>query len=192
MGSIRKRIVRGRFQLGGDPVLSLNIVEGMSKQQEIIRASKNKGYFVDTDGRLFNKEGKELSLYFNKRKAYLSFGIRLKGEGVKRSFIHKLQAYQKFGVIIFEKGVVVRHLDGNSLNNSYDNIAIGTQKDNMQDIPVEKRIINASNPTYNHKAVLESRKAGLTYADIMNTFGINSKATVSFIVNSSLTKQGII
>lgn len=163
----------------------------MNKQEEIIRLSKDKGYYVDKEGRLFNSSGKELSLNKNNNgNGYLSFNIRVNGSKPTRSFIHKLQAYQKFGEEIFKEGIVVRHLDDNSTNNSYDNILIGTQSDNMQDIPSERRIITASNPTYNHKDVIESRNSGLTYKEIMVKYGIKSKSTISFILNSSLEKQG--
>ena len=155
----------------------------MNKQEEIVRLSKDKGYYVNKDGKLFNSSGKELSLNKNNNGGgYLSFNIRINGSKPTRSFIHKLQAYQKFGEEIF--------IDGNSINNSYDNILIGTQSDNMQDIPSEVRIISSSNPTYNHKDIIESRKFGLTYKEIMTKFGIKSKGTISFILNKSLEKQG--
>lgn len=163
----------------------------MNKQEEIIRLSKNKGYYVNKDGKLFNSTDNELSLNTNnKGSGYLSFNIRINGSKPTRSFVHKLQAYQKFGEKMFINGIVVRHKDGNSSNNSYDNILIGTQSENMQDIPSEKRIISASNPKYNHKNVIESRKSGLTYKEIMIKFGIKSKGTISFILNKSLEKQG--
>jgi len=64
----------------------------------------------------------------------------------KRIYIqtHRLQAYQKYGDKLFEDGIVVRHLNGNKLDNSWNNIAIGTPKDNTMDIPKEireKRVI---------------------------------------------------
>lgn len=40
--------------------------------------------------------------------------------------IHRLQAYQKFGDKIYEDGIVVRYLNGDRYDNSYDNIGIGT------------------------------------------------------------------
>jgi hypothetical protein len=56
----------------------------------------------------------------------------------------------------------------------------------MLDIPKEKRILNASNPTYNHEDVIRDKINGLTYKEIMEKHGIKSKGTVSFIVNKSL------
>ena len=56
---------------------------------------------------------------------------------------HRLQAYQKYGDKLFQDGIVVRHLNGNALDNSWNNIAIGTNRDNQMDIPKEQRIRRA-------------------------------------------------
>lgn len=53
--------------------------------------------------------------------------------------IHRLQAYIKYRELLYQKDIMVRHLNGNKLDNSWDNIAIGTAYDNAQDIPIEKR-----------------------------------------------------
>lgn len=87
---------------------------------------------------------------------------------------------------MFEEGIVVRHFNGNPLDNSEDNILIGTQSENMQDIPKEKRVLNASNPIYNHEDILSDRYSGMTYKEIMLKYNIKSKGTISFIVNKSL------
>lgn len=46
---------------------------------------------------------------------------------------HKFVAFQKYGAAAFENGIHVRHLDGNVLNLSYDNIVLGSAKDNEAD-----------------------------------------------------------
>lgn len=47
---------------------------------------------------------------------------------------HRLVALKKYGPELFMTGsIVVRHLDGDRLNNEPENIAIGTQKDNIRD-----------------------------------------------------------
>lgn len=56
----------------------------------------------------------------------------------------------------------------------------------MLDIPLEKRIINASNPTHNHEAIIKDRAEGYTYKQLMEKYGISSKGTISFILNKSL------
>lgn len=69
---------------------------------------------------------------------YLTYGYRA---GIHKSqiYIHRLQAYTKFGNALFEDGVKTRHGEGGHLDNSWDNINIGTHAANMQDIPVKKR-----------------------------------------------------
>ena len=163
----------------------------MNRQEEVTRLSKEKGYYVDSEGILFNKKGQKLSVSKNnKGNGYYSFNIRVNGSKPTRSFVHRLQAFQKFGDVLFKEGVVVRHLDGDSTNNSFINIGLGDNFDNAQDIPKEKRIINASNPTYNHQEVIDDKRNGLTYTEIMLKHGIKSKGTVSFILNKSLKIHG--
>lgn len=51
--------------------------------------------------------------------------------------VHRIQAYIKYGVLMYEKGIMVRHLNNNKLDNSWINIAIGTAYDNYHDIPIK-------------------------------------------------------
>ena len=53
--------------------------------------------------------------------------------------VHRLQAYIKYRELLYQKDIMVRHLNGNKLDNSWDNIAIGTAYDNAQDIPLNQR-----------------------------------------------------
>ena len=110
----------------------------MSKLKLVLEAIVEKGYTINKEGIIKNPNGKELtgSVYDGYRKVSVrteftsSFAVR----------VHKFQAYVKYGDLIFDKGVVVRHLDGNSLNNSYQNIVIGSQSENMMDrLPEERK-----------------------------------------------------
>lgn len=160
----------------------------MNKQEEVIRLSKLKGYYVDKNGVLFNKKDEKITLSKTK-KGYFSFNIRVNGSKPTRSFVHRLQAYQKFGDEIFNENLVIRHLNGDSTDNTYNNIGIGTPSDNMMDIPKNKRIVNASNPTHNHESIISDRKNGYTYKELMEKYDISSKGTISFIVNKSLKNK---
>jgi len=161
----------------------------MTKQEEITRASKERGYVVNNEGLVFNGMGKQLSIG-KSSKGYLSFNIRLdKESNPTRSFVHRLQAFQKFGDEIFKDGIVVRHLNGISTDNSYGNIGIGTCSENSLDIPKEKRIINASNPIHNHEDIINDRKNGYSYKELMDKYSITSKGTISFIINKSLKNK---
>jgi hypothetical protein len=53
--------------------------------------------------------------------------------------MHKFVAYILFGEDSFTEGVEVRHLDGDVLNLSRDNIALGTSSDNQMDKSLQSR-----------------------------------------------------
>lgn len=59
-------------------------------------------------------------------------GFSLNGKSLSFT-VHRFCAYQKFGYDLFSDGVVVRHLDDNPLNLSWENIELGSQKDNSLD-----------------------------------------------------------
>lgn len=161
----------------------------MSKHNEIVIEASNKNYIVNLEGDVISPKNRSLKTLKDKG-GYHKFTFRLKGERVTLS-VHRLQAYQKYGKNIFEKGIVVRHLNGNSSDNSFDNIAIGTASNNMQDKTKENRILDASHPIYNHESIIKDRENGMKYTELMLKYDIPSKGTISYIINSSLKKQGI-
>lgn len=115
--------------------------------------------------------------------------------------IHRMQAYQKYGKRIYEKGVEVRHLDGNAKNNSRNNIAIGTALDNYYDKPYKtrrkaiERFLKAANEHIKYTddvlcKIKKRREEGASYKDLMNEFNISSKGTLSYIINHRLNPAG--
>jgi hypothetical protein len=154
----------------------------------LIKLAKQKGYYI-LNGEAYSKNKKRTT--YKNPKGYLQFGIRKLNGKIIGVLVHRLVAYQKYGEEMFKEGIVVRHLDGNPLNNSEINIAIGTEKDNMNDIDVgtrRRRAIIASSyvQKHNHKLILEMHKSGKSYSEIMKELGISSKGTLSFIVNKSM------
>ena len=96
----------------------------------------NKGYRILIDGTVIGVLGKPLSL-FKMPSDYWAFTIRnTNGKTINIQY-HRFIAYTKYGDKIYNPNTVVRHLDGNHLNNDFDNIVIGTQSDNMYDKPKE-------------------------------------------------------
>ena len=89
---------------------------------ELLIETFEKGYRI-IDGIIYNPDGKILKGYVGKR-GYRRFSP-VRTNHVK---VHRLVAYQKFGDALFEEGIEVRHLDNNKLNNSEDNIALGTHQ----------------------------------------------------------------
>ncbi len=159
-----------------------------NKINKILVWAYNKGYRVNEFGEPMGLRGNKLYVSYT-NKGYGSFNVRYEGK-VTRVFLHRLQAYQKYHTKIFEDGIMVRHLDGNSKNNSVTNIKIGNQSDNMMDIPKKKRVLNASNPKHNHEEVIKMIDSGMTYKEITKLLGI-SKGTISYINNKSLKRKGI-
>lgn len=151
-----------------------------------------KGYRVTFDGDMINPEGKKVG-YYNSN-GYLMHKIRFgpNKEGKHKKFlVSRLQAYQKYGEDIYKKGIVVRHLNGNKIDNSHNNISIGTQSQNMLDRPVEERkkhAMKATKAMMKYKNVDEIIKYheenGQSYKKTMNKFGISSKGTLHYILNN--------
>jgi hypothetical protein len=142
-----------------------------------------KGYRI-INNEIISFTGKVLRKSTNKD-GYSRFSVRIKSR-IHSFKVHRLVAYQLYGTKIFEKGIVVRHLDSKRYNNLEENIAIGTQSDNMMDMSPEKRILNASNPIHNHLNIIKDRKNGMTYSELCHKYDIKSKGTIWFIINKSL------
>ena len=109
----------------------------MSKKNTAIVVADQRGYHCDESGRIYNPQGKELSL--SKSGKYIGFSIYVDSKKVSIT-AHRFIAFQMFGDIIFQKGIQVRHLDDNNNNNRHSNIAYGTQSQNAMDRPQADRI----------------------------------------------------
>ena len=162
-------------------------MEELSNRNKGILVADEKGYKVQKDGSVIGKRGSKLKFFILNR-SYNTFSVKYLGTAVN-ILVHRFQAYQKYGDSIFEDGIVVRHLDGNSFNNSWDNIAIGTQRDNIMDKPAEQRRKDASSPKHDHNSIIEDHKNGMSYREVMNKYNISSKGTVSFIIRKSMAQE---
>lgn len=110
----------------------------MSRLNQAVVTAYNKGYRVDKDGNLVGPKGnfvKPIVYGYN----YLGFSVQHQQYRRTPTPIHRLAAYQKYGDKVLQKGMQVRHLNGNRHDNSLANISIGTQYDNTMDMPEEKR-----------------------------------------------------
>jgi hypothetical protein len=103
---------------------------------------------------------------------------------------YKLFSYMEMMCFVFKEGFVVRHLDGNTFNNSKSNIAIGTLTDNQMDISKEIRIHRANTGAafvrkFDFNTVCNIRKdrmSSMSYRELMKKYSIK-KSTLSYIVN---------
>ncbi len=155
---------------------------------DVLFEAKKKGYYVHNNGNVFSSR-KQISL--RKAQERYHFTIRYYGQRTTIA-VHKFVGYLKYGDEIFKDGIVVRHLDGNSLNNSWENIGIGTHSDNMMDIPKTIRIkkaINASKKIRKFsdaevQEILKDRKSGMTFEKICEKYN-TSKSTLSYFFNKA-------
>lgn len=144
-----------------------------------------KGYKVSKNGVLYNPLGKEIG--------HMKGAYQVSKHRVDKRFVfcktHRLQAYQKFGDKLYEKGLMVRHLDGNPLNNSWSNIELGTNRQNQMDIPKEKRVERAIKATsfvrkYDKEEVRKFHFKSMSYKKTMQQFNISSKGTLHYILKN--------
>ena len=152
---------------------------------ELIRIFK-KGYRV-IDGVVYNPNGKVL------KGCVHSNGYRFihcSNNGLVP--VHRLVALQKFGSKLFEPGIMVRHLDNNPLNNHEWNIALGTNRDNQLDRNAKDREQDAINAAthirkFTDKELILIRnyyEECRSYKDTMAFWGISSKGTLHYILNT--------
>lgn len=145
-----------------------------------------KGYMATDEGNIIGIKGKILRGVINKRN-YRVFTLR-DGKKNRLIFNHHIVAFQKFGEMLFEKGMEVRHLNGNSLDNSWLNIRIGTHQQNMMDKSAEVRLTSAMKAT-SHIRKYDKNEVRDFYAKngwkkTMDNFKISSKGTLSYVLNS--------
>lgn len=160
-------------------------------------------YIINKNGDIFNKKTlkqKKLRIMYKSasRGKYYAFGVRVNKTMIPVT-VHRFQAYIKYGDIIFNNGIVVRHLNNNSLDNTWNNIDIGTYRDNSLDMPKEKRIKLAINASYVNRSFTDEivkniyidRQSKMTYKQLCVKYN-TSKSTLSFLFNKSLYLKNII
>jgi hypothetical protein len=156
------------------------------KEQE----AYEKGYRY-ISGCVVSPHGKKIALSLTPT-GYLKFSIRVgsRSDGTsqrKAVMVHRLVAYQKYGKMIYGR-LVARHKDGNKQNNEPDNIFLGSQKQNMQDIAkedrMEKAIVAATSiRRFTDTEIQEIRNNHTTYKETMQRYGIKSKGSLWEILN---------
>lgn len=158
----------------------------MSKINTALKLAYRKGYRVTPEGKVVNALGRERKCQIKTSrndKRYV-FNVAI-GNGVRMPVpVHKLQAYQKFGDKMFDQGIVVRHLDGDSSNNHEGNIAIGTVRDNIMDRSLEDRknhsakATAARTDTRNDWGVIEKdhRENGIGFKTLSRKYGVSKGA----------------
>lgn len=114
-------------------------------------------------------------------------------------FVHKLVAYQKFGDDAFAQGVMVRHLDGDSLNNRPSNILIGSASNNSMDRAAETRqkvaqLAGRANGRYTEDewlVIKQEREAGASYTYLNKKYGL-SNGTLAYRFSKAAKSRALI
>ncbi len=142
------------------------------------------GYRVTEDGFLQSPRGGYIGGLNSS--GYVKFSIQNKR---KRYcvLVHRLQAYQKYGEKIYQKGLQVRHLNNNKQDNSHCNIALGTNKQNTADKDrdtVLKQALYASSFTkkYDYNKVKSYYNKTRSYKLTMQEFDISSSSALHYIL----------
>ena len=147
-----------------------------------------KGYRVTENGLFLNPKGKVIGTL--NRKNYTVTCLRI-NKKLKHLKAHRLQAFQKYSFNLYNEGIEVRHKNGDPLNNSWNNILIGTSSENKLDIPKQVRIKRAQHAAsfkkkYNNEDVIAYHNKIKSYKATMLKFDISSKGTLHYILNNSL------
>lgn len=161
----------------------------MKNRNELI--AYEKGYRI-VNSRIINPNGVIINGYVDS-KGYHKFNLRILKTFIKVK-VHRLVAYQKFGDVIFQDDIMVRHLDGNTNNNHESNIMIGSASDNRMDMPKEQRVALAKNAASNlrklsDEQILELQNLhikGHKMSYLMCLFNIKSKGSFSNYLNKKI------
>jgi len=154
----------------------------------------NLGYIVSEDGSVITgPNGKRYAQTLNSS-GHLVFSFGPKKDR-KKCQVHRFVAWFKFGEAIYEPNIVCRHLDGNPTNNHPNNLALGSQSDNMMDRPAKARHSHAWNTSrhtlkHDHAAIISFYKEN-GFKKTMMEFCISSKGTLSFIINKTQTANPV-
>lgn len=139
---------------------------------------------VKSLGRWINPNSKQKAYYIAEKMLKLNkdtrgylFVMCSKNSQTKRMYVHQAIAHSFIGSQ--EKGIEVRHLDGNKLNNTLENITYGTKSDNMRDA-VRHGTLVFSRSKLTREDVINIGKDPRTHATIAKDYGI-CETTVSNI-----------
>lgn len=163
----------------------------MSKARRIIETAYARGYRVTKNGVLVSSSGYKPKLMIGSN-GYLYHTISIRKEKNRscKFHIHRYVAYCKYKEVIFDKGLQVRHLNGNLKDNSWDNIRIGTCSENMMDKSPEVRKQSALNAAKKLRKLTDaevrdirffSNSCTYSYQQLAERYKV-SKSTIAYIV----------
>jgi len=120
-------IIGNKIRMKPEEVAQYFFKQGIQKEEIALKVLR---YTIDNKGILKNRKGEVVGSL--NRQGYQKIQITLDGK-CKEVFTHRIQAFKKFGRKMYEKGIQVRHLNDIKIDNSWENIELGTAKDNYYD-----------------------------------------------------------
>ncbi|WP_427110909.1 hypothetical protein [Lysinibacillus xylanilyticus] len=157
----------------------------MTQIERAIKIAYERGYRVSDCGVIYGIRGKPLSVKKGTSNIYPAFTLNKFEQSITGTYkipIHRFAAYCFYKDDALVKGVVIRHIDGNVLNFSKQNIAIGTQSENHFDIPEEIRVMRATRLTVSDiLEIRKSRSLGERVSIIADKYSVTPKTVYKII-----------
>lgn len=134
------------------------------------------GYKLDDNFRFISPMGIELKISKGTR-GYAQTKIKR-----KTIMFHRIIAFKKFGMDLFNKNLICRHIDGNKMNWHPDNLMLGTHKDNYYDMPISYRDESITKKNLNNRKhsdtdiirIRELLQLNKTHSEIAKLFNCSS------------------
>lgn len=150
------------------------------------------GYRVQEDGSVLSPKGRVRKLSLTGRAGALYWRFNSLGENgvVYRIGVHILVAIQLYGVEAVRRADCVRHANGDSADNSFANILIGTHQENAMDRAPEARRAHARKASDKNppkltpddvREIRRARDAGALLQDLARAYGV-TKSTIWYCV----------
>lgn len=151
------QIIGNKVRMKPQEVAQYFFAQGIQKEEIVLKVLR---YTIDNNGIL--KNSKEKVVGSLNRQGYQKIQITLDGK-CKEVFTHRIQAFKKFGRKMYETGIQVRHLNDIKIDNSWDNIELGTAKDNYQDrgrksIEATQRIATQASIKYSKELIEQAKE----------------------------------
>jgi hypothetical protein len=174
----------------------------LSISNQAILRTYERGFRINREGDVVHPDNKQIKIRITKGLTtnYKTFtGNYIAGNSKVRSTqvrIHRFLAYQKFGDIVFKSGVLVRHKNNDPMDNSWDNILIGTCIENMNDVLPDNRRAKTKKAQLARRkfsdeevtSILEDKEKGVPCKHILSKYKINP-SSLHMILRRQLYKD---
>lgn len=153
--------------------------------KKAIEIAYEKGYRVTNEGKLIGLKGNELKVSITGKQKYPTFSVNvgsLTKSGVYGIPVHRFAGFCFYGNSIYESECI-RHLNGNVLDYSKDNLTLGTHSENELDKRKEDRVRiakiarasqgkEAHNRKFTEQQVKEIKDSDLSNAELGRLYNV--------------------